>query len=74
MEPSWPELLFESGIGAGAISAGCVFATVLGGRRPPAALGFWGIFTFVASAVVITPLFLGAFAGRSGLLRLLQRA
>lgn len=71
---SWTALLLECGVGAGAISVGTVFATAGAEENHPAALGFWGLVTFVVSAVVITPLFLSAYAGRAGLLRILHRA
>jgi hypothetical protein len=71
---SWLDLVLECGVGAGAISVGCVFGTAWAEENHPAALGFWGILTFIASAVVIAPFFLAALAARSGLLRVFQRA
>lgn len=71
---SWSALFIECVAGAGAISLGSVLATASAEENHPLALGFWSAFTFVASAVVVAPLFLSAYAGRAGLLRALQRA
>jgi hypothetical protein len=69
---SWRSLLFECGACASAVGLACFLtaAWISAAKTDdnPLALGFWGVFWFIASAVLMTPFFLGLFAVRAGVL------